>query len=75
MNIEIMVKAIRVAKIRCLDCDEPMKTDPISSPAGIHFECSYCGHINSLDLILEKHEKVLKLLSVALLMEEAMKDE
>ena len=74
MNIDIAVKAIRIAKIPCSDCQKPITTEPEAEGDTFYFKCANCGHENYLTPILERHFKVLRLLSVALMMEEAMND-
>lgn len=74
MNIEIAVKAIRIAKIACSQCDTPITTDPKEEEEWIYFECVTCGMQDSLDYILRHHGTALRLLSVAIMIEEELKN-
>ena len=87
MNLEIMGKAIVKANIRCR-CGVPINTDPQmydhdggvfveghEKKQWVYFECPNCSFQTSLVKIINKYQKPLSIIFVALHMEEVMKND
>ncbi len=87
VNLGIMTKAIVKAKIACR-CGVPINSDPKmydhhggvfvedhEKKQWVYFECPSCNFNTSLVKIINKYQKPLSILFVALHMEELMKND